>query len=556
MRKKKTQKTLKIIPLGGVSHIGKNITAIEYGENIIVIDCGLLFPRENMPGIDYIIPDTTYLENNKQKVKAFVFTHGHEDHIGASPYILPKFDVPIYATRLTAGLIELKFIERDIKLDKMNFVESGDRVNIGPFEVEFVRVSHSIDDSVGLIIKTPVGNIVHTGDFKIDYTPVGGKLMELSRFAEIGTEGVLALMSDSTNAEKPGFTISEKMVGETFSKFFANAKGRIIIATFASNIHRVQQVVDEAKRYGKKICLIGRSMIKVSTLAMELGYLQVPEKMMITPEQLKTTRDNKVVILTTGSQGEPMSGLVRSAAGENPNFSIKKDDLVIISSTPIPGNEVFVNDVINRLYKLGAEVVYEGLEKVHVSGHACQEELKLMLALTNPKFFIPVHGEYRHLFSHSGIASKLGMKSANIFVPELGVPIELSQTHAKRLEPVPSGDILIDGLGVGDIGNSVLGERRVLSEDGILMAVLTISKQTFEIVSGPEIITRGFIYVKDHEDIIETTRKRVREITKQCLSEKITDGNTLKVRIKKSLSGYLYSQTKRNPIILPIILEV
>lgn len=553
---RKPKNKLKIIPLGGIGEVGKNMTAIEWGENLIVVDCGLMFPNEDMLGVDYVIPDTTYLMKNRNKLKAFVLTHGHEDHIGATPYVLKDFPVPVYGTKLTMALVELKLAEHGIKGAKLNCVQAGDSIKCGVFQVEFIKVSHSIDDAVGLAIHTPVGVVVHTGDFKIDYTPIDGKVIDLNKFAELGQKGVLALLSDSTNAENPGYTISEKSVGQSFERYFAACKGRLIIATFASNIYRLQQVVDLAKRYNRKICLSGRSMVKIAKVAMELGYLKLPPKMEVSMDEIDKVRDNKICILTTGSQGEPMSGLVRMASGEHSKIAIKRGDTVIISSTPIPGNELYVSDVINMLYRGGANVVYGAMAKVHVSGHACQEELKLMLSLTKPKYFIPVHGEYRHIYNHAALAKELGMKDNSVFIAEIGKTIELTAKSAQFGATVPSGTVMIDGLGIGDVGNVVLRDRRVLSSDGLFIVVVTMSKKDMELVAGPDIVSRGFVYMKESENLLEDARKLVIKVIEECESNKMREWMTIKTRIKKALSSYLYTKTKRSPMILPIIIEV
>jgi len=548
---------VKIIPLGGIGEIGKNMTVIECQDEILVIDCGLAFPREEMLGVDYVIPDVTYLEKNREKIKAFVITHGHEDHIGATPYVLCKFpEVPVFGTKLTMALIELKLAEQKIVLKTLNCITPGQRVTRGSFTIDFIKVNHSIEDCVGLAIRTPLGTIVHTGDFKVDYTPIDGKMIDLKKFSDLGKKGVLALMSDSTNAEKPGYTMSEKNIGATFEEYFKNAKGRIIVATFASNIHRLQQVIDAAKRYSRKICLSGRSMVKIANVAMDLGYLKLKDSMLIGFEEIDKIRDNKVVILTTGSQGEAMSGLVRMAAGEHSKLTIKEGDLVIISASPIPGNERYVSDVINMLYRQGASVIYEGLAQVHVSGHACQEELKLMISLTNPRYFIPVHGEYRHLYRHAALAEDLGIPKGNVFIPEIGLPVELSKSGASFGQSVQSGSVLIDGLGIGDVGNVVLRDRKVLSSDGLFIVVVTINKGTSELISGPEIISRGFVYMRESEDLLEKSKQIVVEALKACEVSKMNEWSAIKNKIKKALSMFLYNQTKRNPMILPIIIEI
>lgn len=545
---------VRIIPLGGIGEIGKNMTAIEYGNDIIVIDCGLAFPKEDMLGVDYIIPDTTYLEQNRQKLRAFFITHGHEDHIGAAPYVLPKFDVPVYGTRLANALIEAKFAEREIRPPMFMTAEPGKSAKCGVFKVEFIKVSHSIEDSIGLAIHTPVGVIVHTGDFKIDYTPVDGKQIDLAKFAELGDQGVLALMSDSTNAEKPGFTISERSVGEAFVNYFEAAKGRIVIATFSTNVHRLQQIVDTAKHYNRKVCFTGRSMLKIVELASDLGYLKIPEKLRLDMDDIDNERDNKVVIVTTGSQGEPMSGLVRMASGDHRKLTIKEGDTVIISSTPIPGNERYVYDVINMLYARGANVAYGSMAQVHVSGHACQEELKLILSLVKPRYFIPVHGEARHLFKHAGLAKSVGIR--DVFIPETGKVIELDYNDAFMAEEVPSGSVIIDGLGVGDVGNVVLHDRQILARDGLFVVVIPLSKSKDMLLSEPEIISRGFVYMKEAEDLIVEAKALVISTILATQSKQIYDWSVIKNRVRKALSTFLYNKTKRNPMILPLIIEV
>ncbi len=553
---KKAAPSVKIIPLGGIGEIGKNMTAIVYEDDIIVIDAGMMFPREEMLGVDYVIPDTTFLQKNVGKLKAFFLTHGHEDHIGALPYIARRFDVPIYGSTLTVALAEAKMAEHPGVAPHFVNIKAGDKIKAGVFTVEFIKVSHSIDDAMGMAITTPVGVIVHTGDFKLDLTPVGGEVMDLNRFSELGKKGVLALMSDSTNAERPGFTMSESQVGETFVNYFRQAKGRVIVASFASNIHRIQQVIDVAKIFNRKICLAGRSMLKIVGVTRELGYLNVDDDMLITFDEMRKLRDNQVVILTTGSQGETMSGLVRMAMGQHPKVSIKEGDLVIISASPIPGNERYVSDVINMLYRKGASVINDATDMVHVSGHACQEELKLMMSLVKPKFFIPVHGEYRHLYKHAALAEKLGIKEKNIFISEIGSVIELNRKVGIRKETVPSGSVLIDGLGVGDVGNVVLRDRKQLSSDGLFIVVVTISAETGEMVAMPDVISRGFVYMKESEDLLEKAKRIVETIVYDCYKNKTSDWSTLKNFIKKDLANYLYEMTNRSPMILPIIIEV
>ena len=554
--KMKNKNALKIIPLGGIGEIGKNMTVVEYGKDIIVIDCGLMFPENDMLGIDYVIPETEYLQKNKEKIRAIILTHGHEDHIGATPYILPKFSVPVYGTKLTLALVEIKLAEHGVKNQKLNCIEPGSRVKCGVFEVEFIKVSHSIDDAVALAIHTPEGTIVHTGDFKIDFTPIDGKVADIQRFSELGKEGVLALMSDSTNAETPGYTISERSVGQSFEKYFSEAKGRIIIATFASNVHRLQQVIDVAKKYNRKICLTGRSILRISSVAKELGYLTIPEKMIVEMDEVDRVRDNKIVILATGSQGEPMSGLVRMAEGEHSKLNIKQGDMVILSSSSIPGNEKNISHVINLLYRQGAKVVFGEMAQVHVSGHACQEELKLMLSMVKPQYFIPVHGEERHLYRHANLAYDMGIKRRNVFIPQLGLPIELKKKSAKYGEAVEAGLVMIDGLGVGDVGSIVLKDRQVLSQDGLFVVVLTLSKGQYGLVTDPEILSRGFVYVKEAENLMINAKKLIIRTVEECMRTKGTSWATIKNRVKSALSSYLYNKTKRSPMILPIIIEV
>ncbi len=547
---------IRIIPLGGIGEVGKNMTVIEYNNEIIVIDCGLCFPREDMLGVDYVIPDTTYLKKNKEKIKGIFITHGHEDHIGATPYLLPEFGAPVFGTDLALALIETKLAERKIDGLDLNIIKPGDSIRRGAFRIEAIKVSHSIDAAVGFAIHTPVGTIVHTGDFKIDYTPIDGKIIDLGKFADLGEKGVLALMSDSTNSENPGYTMSESTVGDTFESFFKKATGRIIVATFASNIHRLQQVFSASKRFGRKVCLSGRSMLKIAKVATELGYLEFDEGMLVEPEELEKMKKNKIVILTTGSQGETMSGLVRMAAGEHRKLKMIPGDLVIISATPIPGNERYVSDVINMLYRKGADVINEGVADVHVSGHACSEELKLMLSITKPKYFIPVHGEYRHLYRHAALAETMGIKKKNIFIPEIGKVIEIGRKFSRFSESVPSGSVIIDGLGVGDVGNVVLRDRKLLSQDGLFIVVVTISKETGELVSGPDIVSRGFVYMRESTDLLDGARDIIIKVVEDCERNKVSEWTTIKGRIKKSLRSYLYDNTKRNPMILPIIIDI
>jgi ribonuclease J len=552
----KNKKKLKIIPLGGLGEIGKNITVFEYGDDLLVVDCGLAFPEEEMLGIDLVIPDLTYLEKNKDRVRGVVITHGHEDHIGAIPYLLKKMKVPIYSSRLTLGLLKNKFEEHGLNGSiSLNVVEGGDKIKLGKFEVEFIRSNHSIADSMALAIHTPLGIVIHTSDFKVDYTPIEGKPIDLARFAELGQKGVLLMLADSTNAEREGYTMSEKTVGDTFQKIFLNAKGRVLVATFASNVHRVQQVINAAVSYGRKVAIVGRSMVNVVNVAMELGYLTVPEGVMVDIETIDKYPDNKVTIVTTGSQGEPMSALSRMASSEHKQVSIVPGDLVVISATPIPGNEKLVFRVVNELFKKGAEVIYEHLADIHVSGHACQEELKLIHCLVKPKYFMPVHGEYKHLKKHADLAHKMGMAKENIFVSEIGKVLEVSADEAKFNGTVPSGHVLVDGLGVGDVGNIVLRDRRVLSQDGIIIVVLTLDSASGSLVAGPDIISRGFVYVRESENLMEEARVVTRDAILAYEGKK-NDWSAKKNLIKDVLRDYLYHKTKRRPMILPVIMEV
>ena len=548
---------LKIIPLGGLEEIGKNITVFEYDDEIVLVDCGLEFPEDNMLGVDLVIPDVTYLEKNKEKIRGLVITHGHEDHIGSIPYVLKQVDMPIYATKLTIGLIKNKLEEHKLlRKTKLKIVEQGQTINFGKIKVEFIRSCHSIPDSVMLAIHTPVGTVMHTGDFKIDHTPIDGKLMDLGRIAEIGNKGVLALMSDSTNSERKGYTMSESSVGEVFDKLFLNCTKRIVVATFASNVHRVQQIVNSAVKYGRKVAVCGRSMINMIDTARSIGYIDVPENVFIDIDLIKNYTDEQLVILTTGSQGETMSALTRMAIGEHRKVVITPNDKIIISATPIPGNEKLVSKVIDDLMKIGAEVVYSSLEAIHVSGHACQEEQKLILALVKPKYFIPVHGEYRQLMAHEETAKKMGIPEENIFIMKNGRVLELNENEAKLTTSVPSGKILVDGLGVGDVGNIVLRDRQHLSQDGLIIIVMTMDSASGEIVSGPDVISRGFVYVRESENLMDDVKKVIREEVRKCEDKKITDWSTIKSTLKDSLREYIFQKTKRNPMILPIIMEV
>ena len=549
---------LKIIPLGGLHEVGKNITVFEYEDEIIVVDCGLSFPEDDMLGIDLVIPDITYLIRNKDKIKGLVITHGHEDHIGAIPYILKQINVPIYATKLTAGLISNKLEEHKLlRGTKLKIVNQGETIKLGKnFKVEFIRSSHSIPDSVALAINTPVGVILHTGDFKIDYTPIDGQLMDFGRIAELGKKGILALMSDSTNSERKGFTMSERTVGEVFDKLFLNCTKRIVVATFASNVHRVQQIVNAAVANNRKIAVCGRSMINMIDTARELGYITCPKDIFIDIDMIGNYTDEQLVIITTGSQGETMSALTRMAAGEHRKVKITPNDLVIISATPIPGNEKYVSKVIDDLMQIGADVVYSALEDVHVSGHACQEEQKLMMALTKPKFFIPVHGEYRQLIAHSETAQLMGIDEDHIFMMTNGRVLEINENEAKLTTSVPNGRILVDGLGVGDVGNIVLRDRQHLSQDGLIIIVLTMDSTTGEVVAGPDVISRGFVYVRESENLMDDVKSVVRHEIKKCEEKGITDWSTIKGTVKENLKDYIFAKTKRNPMIIPIIMEV
>lgn len=548
---------LKIIPLGGLEEIGKNITVFEYEDEMILVDCGLEFPEDNMLGVDMVIPDVTYLERNASKLKGLVITHGHEDHIGSIPYVLKKVNMPIYATKLTIGLIENKLEEHKLlKQTKLITVNQGDTVNFGKIKVEFIRSCHSIPDSVMLAIKTPAGTVLHTGDFKIDHSPIDGQVMDFGRIAELGNEGILALMSDSTNSERKGYTMSESKVGEVFEKLFQNCTKRIVVATFASNVHRVQQILSSAVKHGRKVAVCGRSMINMIQTAMSLGYIQVPENTFIDIDLIKNYNDDQLVIITTGSQGETMSALKRMASGEHRKVVITPNDLIIISATPIPGNEKSVSKVIDDLMQIGADVVYSALEDIHVSGHACQEEQKLIMALAKPKYFIPVHGEYRQLMAHSETAQSMGIPKENIFLMKNGRILELNEKEAKLTGAVPSGKILVDGLGVGDVGNIVLRDRQHLSQDGLIIIVMTMDGSTGEIVSGPDVISRGFVYVRESENLMEDVKKQIRAEVQKFEDKNVTDWSTIKATLRDSLREYIFQKTKRNPMILPIIMEI
>ena len=549
---------LKIIPLGGLHEVGKNITVFEYEDEILVIDCGLSFPEDDMLGIDLVIPDITYLEKNADKIKGMIITHGHEDHIGAVPYVLKKINMPVYAPKLAMGLIKNKLEEhRILRSSKLIEVTEGQTIKFGKyFNVEFISSTHSIPDSFMLAIKTPIGTVLHTGDFKIDFTPIDGKMMNFGRIAELGNEGILALMSDSTNSERKGTTMSESSIGPVFDKLFEGCTKRIVIATFASNVHRIQQIVSSAVKYKRKIAVCGRSMINMITTAKDLGYIKCPDDIFIDIDNISTYNDEQLVIITTGSQGETMSALTRMAAGDHKKVKITPNDLVIISAKPIPGNEKSVSKVIDDLMQIGAEVVYSALADVHVSGHACQEEQKLILALTRPKFFIPVHGEYRHIRAHSETAQSMGVPAKNIALMENGRIVELSEDEIKLGSMVPNGKILVDGLGVGDVGNIVLRDRQHLSQDGLIIIVLTMDSSTGEIVAGPDIISRGFVYVRESENLMEDVRNVVKHELVKCEQRGVRDWATIKATVRENLRDYIFSKTKRNPMIIPIIMEV
>ena len=557
--KKDSRKTpVRIMSLGGVNEIGKNIYVYECCNDIFIIDCGLAFPDDDMLGVDLVIPDFTYLEKNKEKIRGVVLTHGHEDHIGALPYFLKKINVPVYGTRLTLGLVEGKLREHGILSQcSLNVVVPRQNVRMGCMSVEFIRVNHSIPDACAMAVHTPAGVIVHTGDFKVDYTPIEGGIIDLARFGELGNKGVLALLSESTNAERPGYTATERKVGESFKSLFAGADGkRIIVATFSSNIHRIQQIINNAEAWGRKVAVSGRSMLNVLTTAIELNYIKVPQGMLVDIEDVNKYPPEKMVIITTGSQGEPLSALSRMSSGDHRQVSITPSDLIIISATPIPGNEKFVGKLVNELMKQGAEVVYEAMYEVHVSGHACQDELKMMLALTKPKFFIPIHGEYKHMKKHEGLAIKMGIPEENIFLLNIGQVVETDSVEMKIVGQVPAGKVLVDGLGVGDVGNIVLRDRKHLSQDGLIIVVVTISHDSKEIVSKPDVISRGFVYVREAESLIEGVKHVAGESISDCLGKRNMDWSTLKSSMKASVAKYIYEQTKRSPMILPIIEEI
>ncbi|MBM7613959.1 ribonuclease J [Alkaliphilus hydrothermalis] len=547
---------LKIIPLGGLNEIGKNMTAIEFKDEIIIIDCGLSFPEDEMLGIDMVIPDISYLLKNKDKVKGIFLTHGHEDHIGALPYVLKKINLPVYGTRLTLGLVEIKLKEHKLSNVHLQRVTPGDSIKMGSFAVEFIRSSHSIPDACCIAIHTPLGVVFHTGDFKVDYTPIAGEMIDLHKIAELGQKGVLVMLADSTNAERRGATMSEKKVEATFQNIFRNTKQRIIVATFASNVHRVQQVMDAAQQHNRKVVVSGRSMVNVVGVAEELGILTLPENLLIDIDEMDQYQDHELVIITTGSQGEPMAALSRMASSEHKKLEIQKGDLVVFSSTPIPGNEKLVSRVVNQLFEKGADVIYESLAEVHVSGHACQEELKLMHRLVKPKYFIPAHGEFRHLMKHAQLAEDLGMDKENIFIAQNGSIIEFTKDSAKINGSVPAGRVLVDGLGVGDVGNIVLRDRKHLAEDGLMVVVVTITKESGKIVAGPDIISRGFVYVRESEVLMVEAKDVVKKALELCEQQNQREWAILKNAIRDGLKDFLWEKTKRRPMILPVIMEV
>lgn len=554
MKSKENTGKLKIIPLGGLGEIGMNITAFEYGDSIIVVDCGLAFPEDDMLGIDFVIPDVTYLQENYSKVKGFVITHGHEDHIGAIPYVFQKLNVPIYATKLTMKLIEKKLDEHNMsKSVKRKIVRFGQSINLGEFRIEYIKTNHSIQDAASLAIYSPAGIVVHTGDFKVDYTPVFGDMIDLQRFAEIGKKGVLALLCDSTNAERPGFTMSERTVGATFERIFAeHAKQRLIIATFASNVDRVQQIINCARKYKRKVCLEGRSMINVIGTAVEIGYIDDSGNTLIEMEELKNYPPDKVVLVTTGSQGESMAALSRMAANIHKKVKIIPGDVIVFSSHPIPGNEKAVSNVINELNEIGAQVIFQD---THVSGHACQEDIKLIYALVHPKYSIPVHGERRHLQAQAGIAQSLGIPKDNIWLLHSGDVLELNEESARIIGKVQTGNILVDGLGVGDVGNIVIRDRQRLAEDGIIIVVLTLEQHSNRLLSGPDLVSRGFVYVRESEGLMEEANRVVEDAVWKCLDRNVTDWSRIKTEIKDALSEFVWKRTQRRPMILPIIME-
>ena len=557
MARKNKNPRLQIIPLGGLGEIGKNLTVFEYMDDIIVVDLGSIFPREDMPGVDLVIPDFTYLEKNQHKIRGYFFTHGHEDHIGAVPYILRKIPAPMYGTKLTLALCEHKLKEHRLAgVADLCVVEPGDVVEAGSFKVEFVRVNHSIAGACALAISCPAGTVFHTGDFKVDFTPLAGEPINLGRIAEIGNQGVLALMADSTNVERTGSTMSERKVGETFKALFEKAPGRIIIAMFASNVYRIQSVIESSVRFGRKVCLVGRSMVNISKVSMQLGYLKIPEGSLITVDELDRYPDEKITVITTGSQGEPMSGLSRMAFAEHRKLELRESDMVILSASPIPGNEKSISRVINQLFRIGCNVIYESLAEVHVSGHARQEELKLIHNLVKPKYFIPVHGEYRHLHHHAELAKSLGMPMENVVIAEIGDVIEMDETGLDVTGVVANGSVLIDGLGVGDVGAVVLRDRKHLAEDGLLIVVMGVDHDLGSVVSGPDIISRGFVYMREADELIEGARSAAFRAIEAFGPIDSSEWNHLKNDVRESVQRYIYDTLKRNPMIMPIIVEI
>lgn len=555
---KKTKAKLKVMALGGLGEIGKNMTVLEYGNDIIVIDCGIAFPDEEMPGIDLVIPDITYLEQNAEKIRGILLTHGHEDHVGAIPYVLRSINPPIYGTRLTLGIVEKKLSEHRLPFStELVCVNAGDTVQLGAFSAEFIRVNHSIADACCIAVKTPVGTVVHSGDFKLDLTPIDGKMMDLTRLGEIGNRGVLLLMCESTNAERPGFTPSEKKVGQSLEGIFErNADKRIVIATFSSNVHRVQQIINTSARYGRKVAVTGRSMINIVGAAVELGYMQVPDGVLIDINEIKKYKPDQLTLITTGSQGEPMSALSRMASGEHDRVTLSSSDLVVISANAIPGNEKLVGKVINSLLARGVNVLYDAVADVHVSGHACQEELKLMHALLRPKFFIPIHGEYRHLVNHKKLAEFMGMPESNVLISEIGKVIEVDKDSMRFNGTVPSGKLLVDGFGVGDVGNIVLRDRKHLSQDGLVVVVASVDMEQRLLVSGPDIVSRGFVYVRESEELMEETRQVALAAIEGCLDRGVSDWMEMKGKLRDDIARFISKETKRKPMILPIIMSV
>lgn len=551
-------KKLRVIPLGGLNEIGKNFTVVEYGDTSIIIDCGIAFPDEELLGVDLVIPDFSYVLKNKDKIKALVITHGHEDHIGSIPYLLKECDIPVYGTMLTIGLVRFKLKEHNLLTKaKLNQVHAGDTIQFGSMKVEFIHTNHSIADAVALAVHTPLGVVLHTGDFKIDTTPVSDGMIDLGRFGELSKEGIVLLMSDSTNAERPGYTQSESTVGKALNNIFlSHPDKRIIIATFASNVHRVQQIINASVQYNRKVAVSGRSMENIVQVAIELGYMNVPHGTLISLDDIKKYNDENITIITTGSQGEPMSGLHRMAFSGHKKVEIDKNDLVVLSANPIPGNEKLVSAVINELFKRGASVLYDNVADVHVSGHACQEELKLILALTKPKYFMPVHGEYKHLLNHRDLALRVGMQDEDIFILQNGNVLEIDNNRARVAGSVTSGQVFVDGLSVGDVGNIVLRDRKHLAQDGLIVVVVSISAQTHQIIAGPDVISRGFVYMRESEELMEETRKIAKETLDSLLSRNVTDWATLKSEVKSELGIYFNKETKRAPMILPVIMEV